>query len=210
MTQQLEIGHQKFVLHYSGAAYWENQKILLIADVHLGKVMHFRKNGIAVPEAALTKNFEELKNVLTFFEPEKVFFLGDLFHSGQNSEWALFEDWCGKCKAQITLIAGNHDIIQQKHYDRIGVFVVNEIIMEDFLLTHIPCERPGYFIISGHVHPGIKLKGTGRQFLNLPCFLKTNKQFILPAFGAFTGKHILYPREEDVVYIIANKEVMLH
>jgi hypothetical protein len=32
---------------------------------------------------------------------------------------------------------------------------------------------------------------------------------ILPAFGEFTGKHIIKPTQEDVIYAIANEEVVL-
>ena len=33
---------------------WENTNTLLVADIHLGKITHFRKAGIAVPAAAIS------------------------------------------------------------------------------------------------------------------------------------------------------------
>lgn len=209
MTQSIQIKEQHFTLHYSGAIFWEEEKILLIADVHFGKVAHFRKNGIAIPQVAAEKNIRDLNEVLDFFPVEKVFFLGDLFHSSKNTEWTLFEEWCRNCSAEITLIAGNHDIIQRRHYEVLHIQVVEEVVLAGFLFTHFPSERPGHFVFCGHVHPGIKLRGTGRQSMSLACFFQTQQQMILPAFGAFTGKHLLRPKEEDVVYAIAQESVVL-
>ena len=64
------------------------------------------------------------------------------------------------------------------------------------------------FVFCGHVHPGVKLKGAGLQQLKMPCFYQSRNQLILPAFGAFTGLHILTPKEGDCVYITSGKEVM--
>jgi metallophosphoesterase superfamily enzyme len=52
------------------------------------------------------------------------------------------------------------------------------------------------------------MKGVGRQFVKLPCFYKTETQLILPAFGNFTGKHILNPSEKDEIFAIVEGEVI--
>ena len=64
------------------------------------------------------------------------------------------------------------------------------------------------FVFCGHVHPGVRLQGVGRQQIKLPCFYHSTSQLILPAFGAFTGLHILKPKLEDHVYVTTGKEVM--
>ena len=208
MTHKIEINNNIFILHTSGAIYWPKHKALLIADVHLGKVSHFRKHGIGIPSVALHKNFDELDGVVSYFEAEKVWFLGDLFHSVQNIEWLRFEDWCKDCPTEIILIAGNHDIIQDWQYEEIGVKMVEEIIVDGFLLTHFPTEREGLFVFAGHIHPGIKIRGVGRQSENLACFFRTKHQIILPAFGEFTGKHILKAKVGDIAYAIAGDEII--
>ena len=48
----VQINNNHLILHPSGAVYWEEKQTLLLADVHLGKVAHFRKNGISVPSKA--------------------------------------------------------------------------------------------------------------------------------------------------------------
>lgn len=209
MTKTISINASTFILHPSAAVFWKEESIVLISDVHLGKISHFRKHGVAVPENSVSKNFEELTNVLEFFKPKKLIFLGDLFHSKKNNEWSLFEHWIKSVSTEIILIEGNHDIISKHHYDDINIKVIPELIINDFLLTHHPEEREGLFNFCGHIHPAIRLYGTGRQFLKLPCFFQKQNQMILPAFGEFTGTYFLVPDQNDCVYAIANNEVIL-
>ena len=63
-------------------------------------------------------------------------------------------------------------------------------------------------MICGHIHPGVKLKGVGLQQMKVPCFYQSHKQLILPAFGAFTGIHVLTPKEGDRVFVCTKKEVV--
>ncbi|MEJ1223122.1 ligase-associated DNA damage response endonuclease PdeM [Sediminicola sp. 1XM1-17] len=209
MTHPIQINDQNFVLHSTGALFWKEERMLLISDVHLGKVSHFRKYGAAVPQQAIEKNFELLTEIVSVFEPRTICFLGDLFHSSLNSEWHRFESWISEQTSKIILVAGNHDIISPLKYEDIGILVIQELVLPPFLMTHHPEERNGYFNFSGHIHPAIKLKGMGRQLLKLPCFFKKQQQMVLPAFGEFTGTHILTPTKEDEVYAITKNEVIL-
>jgi DNA ligase-associated metallophosphoesterase len=208
MTQSLTINEQHFTLHPAGGLYWNEANLLMISDIHLGKVSHFRKYGTAVPRQAIAENFSLLSHTLDFFRPAKLFFLGDLFHSYLNAEWQLFEKWVAKTGIPMMLIAGNHDIICPSKYEGLGIPMVSELEIDQFLLTHHPCERHGYFNFSGHVHPAIRLRGKGRQSLRLPCFFKRHSQLILPAFGSFTGTHILDKKKGDEVYAIADGQVI--
>lgn len=207
-TQILTIAQQRLELHPSGVIFWQDEEVLLISDVHLGKVSHFRKYGAAVPQKAIQKNFEVLQQTLLHFQPKTVCFLGDLFHSSLNREWQLFEQWVEKANVKIILIAGNHDIISPLKYEALGITLVPELIWGPFLFTHYPEEREGFFNFSGHIHPAVKLKGYGRQSLRLPCFFKNSHQLILPAFGAFTGSHVMEKKKEDEVYAIADSTVI--
>ncbi|RDK88369.1 putative phosphoesterase [Marinirhabdus gelatinilytica] len=182
--------------------------MLLIADVHLGKVTHFRKHGAAIPAHVAYGNLEKLTRVTNHFNPETVCFLGDLFHSKLNTEWEDFAKWVEYVPAKVILISGNHDIIPQYLFEDLGVQVFDELKIGTFLLTHHPTETEGCFNFCGHIHPGVKLKGVGRYFLKLPCFFKSKDQLILPAFGNFTGKYILNPSKNDAIYAIADGEVV--
>ena len=203
----IKINNQTFILHQFGTIFWEEKNILLISDVHLGKVAHFRKHGMAIPNDAIFENFIRLNVVVDFFKPEIVIFLGDLFHSKINKEWELFTNWTKKIHREIILVEGNHDIIAKHNYEDLNVKVFSELVIDDFLLTHHPTEKNGFFNFCGHIHPGIKLKGVGRQYLNLSCFFQKPNQMILPAFGEFTGNFYLVPTENDLVYGISKEGV---
>ena len=203
----IKINNQNFTLHQFGTVFWEEKNILLISDVHLGKVAHFRKHGMAIPNDAIFENFTRLNVVVDFFRPQTIIFLGDLFHSKINKEWELFADWTKNTKQEIILVEGNHDIIAKHNYEDLNIKIYNELAINGFLLTHHPTEKEGFFNFCGHIHPGIKLKGVGRQYLNLSCFFQKLNQMILPAFGEFTGNFYLVPTLNDLVYGITKDGV---
>lgn len=208
MTHSITLNYNEFILHCTGAVYWVQKKLLLISDAHLGKVSHFRKHGAGIPNGIMYKNFLKMDSVITQFRPEGICFLGDLFHSTLNKEWDLFSGWVTKTNLPMVLIAGNHDIINPKKYEALGIQTVSEWAVDGFLLTHHPEEREGYFTLCGHIHPAVQLRGIGRQFLKLPCFFKTENQMILPAFGEFTGSYVMEPQQGDAVYVITKDAVM--
>ncbi|MGB5237219.1 MAG: ligase-associated DNA damage response endonuclease PdeM [Flavobacteriaceae bacterium] len=208
MNYSLTIEDQKFLLHPSGALFWPKKKMLLISDVHLGKVTHFRKFGAAVPPSLIQKNFELLDMVMDEFTPSHLCFLGDLFHSNINSEWQLFENWVGSKSGTFTLVTGNHDIISPLKYESLGIVSREEYVIENFYFTHVPTKKSGMFNISGHIHPAVRLSGKGRQSLKLPCFFKSPDQMILPAFGKFTGTHILPVKSDNEIFACTRTEVL--
>lgn len=205
---EIEIKNNTFILHSSGAIFWKEKNIVLISDVHLGKIAHFRKHGFAIPGNAILENFTRMHEVLELFNPEKIIFLGDLFHSKINNEWKLFADWVQKISQEIILVEGNHDIIDKQNYASLNILIHSKLLIDEFLLTHHPIETENFFNFCGHIHPGIKLKDVGRQSIKLACFFQKEKQMILPAFGEFTGQYYLEPEENDRVYAIANTDVI--
>ena len=208
MLHELEIAGETLALHPWGVAYWERPSMLLVSDVHLGKVMHFRKHGAAVPRRALQQNFDRLTAVVAHFSPRTICFLGDLFHSHINREWLLFEQWARGNPARLELVCGNHDILSPLRYEALGMRWQERWQTGPFLFTHEPEETGPLFNISGHIHPAVRLAGPGRQQLRLPCFYLRNKQLILPAFGAFTGTHVLPPQPGDRFFALAGDRVI--
>lgn len=207
-----KVAGEELVLHPFKAVFWPKESILLIADLHLGKATHFRKEGIAVPAAVSDTNWDRLTALLLEFKPKRVLILGDLFHSHYNSEWEDF----GQLLAQFNqisfeLVSGNHDILPAIDYDRINLTVYPEsLFITPFWFTHHPIEEhitEGYNL-SGHIHPGVRMKGNGRQYLRLPCFLFGPSQGILPAFGAFTGMATVRPTKRDQVFVIGGDEII--
>lgn len=205
--KEIVLRDQQFVLHPSGAVFWHETSTWLLADVHLGKVAHFRKHGIAVPRKAEGEFYQKIKELSACYPPKRILFLGDLFHSSQNNEWLLFVAWAKKQSAKLVLIKGNHDLIPDSNFKSIGVQVYESLHEGHFCFSHYPQENTKLFVFCGHLHPGIKLHGRGKQQLKLPCFFHAPNQLILPAFGAFTGLHLVKPTPNDRIYVTTGKGI---
>ncbi len=187
-------------------------KILLLADLHFGKINHFRKSGIPVPSKANDRNAEFLINLLNRIKPERVIFLGDLFHSHYNEEWEVLGQVLRHFSAcRFELVKGNHDIMSKLQYERHQMEVHEGALkVGPFILTHEPMKDPesDYYNIAGHIHPGVHLSGKGRQSLTLPCFYFGERQGIMPAFGSFTGLATINPSKNDRIFVIADGKIL--
>ncbi len=203
---------QNLTLHALKAIYWHEQDSLLLADLHLGKAAHFRKSGMAVPPQVAQTNLANLDELLEVFRPQKVLFLGDLFHSIHNKVWEVFAEFMQQHSSiKFELIKGNHDILPAAAYEY-AELVVHEkpLILEPFILSHYPLEEvpEKLYNLYGHLHPGVLLNGLGSQQHKFPCFYFAKKQGVLPAFGAFTGLAIMRPKKGDRVFIISKDKVL--
>lgn len=202
--QQVELLPQKALL-------FQAHKSLIISDLHLGKASHFRKAGIPVPNEVYDRNIESLVKLMQWKQPKTVFFLGDLFHSVYNKEWSYFQMVIEQFpQIDFKLLLGNHDILDRRHYESCGLSVIEESYeYHGFLLSHEPIEHSeDLYNLYGHLHPGVRLSGKGKQALRLPCFHFMKTAGVLPAFGKFTGLAIQKPKQGERVYVIAENEVI--
>lgn len=185
--------------------------MLLLSDVHLGKVTHFRREGIAIPAKALDENFRLLDETLDRCRPGRLAVVGDLFHSRRNREWDLFAAWARSYPSvEKHIILGNHDSLSLHDYETAGLHVhPDEWEIGNLTLAHHPKEKPkrGEYVVSGHVHPVIHISGIGQR-LRFPCFYFGRQQALLPGFGYFTGGHPITPFEGDRVIAVVNQTLI--
>ena len=121
------------------AIFWEEKKILILADLHLGKAGHFRKSGIPVSELVHSKDMLNLEKVISKTKPDHVIFLGDLFHSEHNQSWPTFKQWLlSKRPLTFTLVLGNHDVLPVQDYIIENLDIVDELTSAHF---HSPIFR---------------------------------------------------------------------
>jgi DNA ligase-associated metallophosphoesterase len=205
---------QDLVLIPQKAIYWKQQKALIAADVHLGKVGHFRKAGIAVPRDMEQSDLAALSDLVFEYRPEKLIFLGDLFHSDMNADWEWLRLWRQQFpKLEILLIRGNHDIIHESHYHQLNIALYDQLLIGPFLMLHHPLSdtelrNTEAYIFCGHIHPGVLLSGRGRQSLTIPCFAFGNRQAVLPSFGKFTGKVAIRHQKNDRIFGVLQDKVI--
>ena len=128
-------------LHPYAGLYYPKTNTLIVSDTHFGKVTHFRKNGIAIPYNAIQKNWDRLAEMIVTFNPERIVFLGDLFHSSHNHEWESFTAFYNTFALPMTLVLGNHDILHPTQYDKVDLEVVDVLHLGPFLWSHHPVEN---------------------------------------------------------------------
>lgn len=187
------------------AIFWDAQKTLIISDLHLGKAGHFRKHGIPISRKIHLTDLQILESLLKAYKPEKVILLGDLFHSYENSEWKDFLRFLEIYQSlEFILVEGNHDILSEYPED---LKLTPKLDMKPFTFTHIQ-EDSKYFNLSGHIHPGVSVKGKGRQSITMPCYYFSYDHGFLPAFGQFTGIKKIRPKKDDQVFGIADGVVI--
>ena len=205
--------NNNFLLAAGRSIFWEEEKTLILSDLHLGKAGHFRKSGIGIPQTIFKEDMQRLLSQLQYFKPSRVLIVGDLFHSTDNKEHELFLRWRKDIPGiSILLVKGNHDILETAWYEQAGIDVyTSSLQIGPFIFTHdiesSTLTDDGYYF-SGHIHPGIKLTGMGRQSLRFPCFYFGKRFAVLPAFGKFTGTHPIEPRPGDHVFAIVEDKVM--
>lgn len=195
------------------AIMWQETATLIVADVHLGKVGHFRKAGIAIPKGMEQEDLAALSDLIREYTPSRIIFLGDLFHSDMNNDWDWFVLWRDLFKdIDMILVRGNHDILHDKFYTELKFRLFDTLTEGPFLFSHEPLtneELPAdQYAISGHIHPGVKLRGKGRQSVTLPCFHFGKRQAILPSFGKFTGRFCIRGIEGDQIFGVLKHKVV--
>lgn len=205
----IDIRGHHFDLLPQKAIYWQETKALLIADLHLGKVTHFRKHGIAIPQGAVKRNIQVLKELIHSNDVERMILLGDIFHNDQNMEWDLFTSWRNEFShIDIIALLGNHDKLP---YDvmRDASMHLGDIYQESgFTFRHHPSETAeDNFAFCGHIHPVFSLHSRV-QSLRLPCFVFDPYQMILPSFGVFTGGFSVEARPQRGIFVVVENKVL--
>jgi len=105
-------------------------------------------------------------------------------------------------------VRGNHDANAGDPPAEWGFEVVDgPLALGPFALAHHPHPVAGAYVLAGHVHPAAVVGGRSFDRVRLPCFHFGAVLGVLPAFGDFTGSHVLPRAEGDRVFVIAGDEV---
>ena len=212
---EFKIKGQSLCLCSERSIFWENEKSLIVSDLHFGKTGHFRKAGIAVPQSVFKEDIQRLVAQIQYFRPTTVIVVGDMFHSSANKELELFSRWREDfADLKIHLVKGNHDILNKNWYAKTGIEVFEPALtVSGFCFRHDPsaCHESAQqvkYVFSGHIHPGVTISGMGKQSLHFPCFYFTDSFCVLPAFSRFTGTVSVNLHENDVAFAIVNNSLV--
>ncbi len=198
------------------AVYLPAHGMLLVADAHIGKAQSFRRLGVPVPDGTTAETLARLSDAVAACGARHVVFLGDLLHAARGRGAATLRavaQWrAAHARLELTLLRGNHDSHAGDPPADWGVHCIDGPLLLNpqpggLALAHHPDPLPGSYVLAGHIHPAAIVAGRARDSLRLPCFHFGLQVGVLPAFGAFTGMHVMRRDEADRVFVVAGDSV---
>jgi uncharacterized protein len=186
---------------------------LLIADTHWGKAATMRSAGIPIPGGTTSADLERLSFLIETTGAERIVFLGDVIHARSGRRVKTLDGiarWRARHpKLELVLVRGNHDAGAGDPPAELGMRCVDAPeIEEPFVFQHFPAPSPHGYALGGHVHPAVRIHGRAGEGATLRCFHFTPTYGTLPAFGSLTGCAIIRPEGKDLIYGIAEDEVV--
>src|SRR5712691_9489441 len=181
----LDVADVSLVADLSGALFWEEQRLLVVSDLHLEKGSSFAQRGVLLPPYDTVATLGRLAAVIARHDPRMVIALGDSFHdrdaharlsdADRDTLTALQadRDWIW--------ISGNHDPALPSD---LGGMVANEVAIGQIAFRHEPSGAFGE--IAGHLHPKARVATRGRA-MERRCFASDGERAVMPAFGAYAG-----------------------
>jgi len=170
---------------FSGALFWEEQRLLVVSDLHLEKGSSFAARGVLLPPYDTVATLGRLASVIARHDPRMVIALGDSFHDREAHERLSESDRDALTALQAQRdwiwISGNHDPAVPSDF---GGVVATEVAIGQIAFRHVPTGAFGE--IAGHLHPKARVATRGRA-MERRCFACDAERLVMPSFGAYTG-----------------------
>ncbi|WP_426437610.1 ligase-associated DNA damage response endonuclease PdeM [Bradyrhizobium genosp. P] len=174
-----------FTADFSGALFWDEQRLLVVSDLHLEKGSSFAARGVLLPPYDTVATLSRLSAVIARHDPRMVIALGDSFHDRNAHERLSAPDREALAALQVRRnwiwISGNHDPALPSD---LGGVVATEVAIGPIKFRHEPTGETGE--IAGHLHPKARVPTRGRS-IERRCFASDGERAVMPAFGAYTG-----------------------
>lgn len=202
-----------FAADLSGALYWEEQRVLVVSDLHLEKGSSFATRGVLLPPYDTIATLGRLAAAVSRHNPKVVVALGDSFHD-RTAHGRLTADNREAVAALQTgrdwiWISGNHDPMLPRD---LGGTVADEIAIGPITFRHEPTGAHGE--IAGHLHPKARVAARGRS-MERRCFASDGMRAVMPAFGAYAGGLSIrdaafariFPKNGFVAHLLGDRRV---
>ena len=212
-TTSIEVVGNILQLHTGRAIVWPERSTLLIADLHLGKEHTFARQGVPIPAGPSQQSLDRLTTLIASTRPERLIVLGDLMHAIPHRH----ESWLGALSRfldqhqglDVQVCAGNHDRTDgQNRVDARVQWHSEPIVEGPFVLQHHPGSDERGYVLSGPVHPVMRIARRRGKPLRAPAFWFRQRHAVLPAFGSFTGGHAITPSSGDRVWVSGPSRVI--
>ena len=167
------------------ALYWNDERVLVVSDLHLEKGSSFATRGVLLPPYDTAATLARIAFAIARFAPRVVIALGDSFHDGKGAARIATTDRAALAGLQRgrdwIWIAGNHD---PDPADGIGGSFRAALAVGPLTFRHAPTGTEGE--VAGHMHPVARVSGRGRT-VSRRCFATDGRRLVMPAFGAYAG-----------------------
>jgi uncharacterized protein len=182
---RVAIADVMFLADLSGALFWQEQRLLVVSDLHLEKGSSFAARGVLLPPYDTVATLSRLAAVIARHDPRTVIALGDSFHDRDAHERLSAPDRDAldamQARRDWIWISGNHD----PHLPSdLGGVVASEVAIGSIIFRHEPTGASGE--IAGHLHPKARVPTRGRS-IERRCFASDGERAVMPAFGAYAG-----------------------
>ncbi len=171
----------------SGALYWPDEGVLIVADLHLEKGSAFARRGTLLPPYDTAATLARLAVLIARHAPRLVVALGDSFHDAKGPARMTADDRSALAALQRgrdwLWIAGNHD----PHPVRaLGGSSAALLAVGGLVFRHEPSPTPCDGEVAGHLHPAARVALRGHA-IRRHCFAADGHRMVMPAFGAYAG-----------------------
>src|SRR5579872_6351984 len=184
-VSKVTVADVDFVADCSGALFWEQQRLLVVSDLHLEKGSSFAARGVLLPPYDTVATLSRLAAAISRHNPKTVIALGYSFHDRCAHERLSAADREALSALQARRdwiwISGNHDPALPSD---LGGIVASEVAIGPIVFRHEPTGGIGE--IAGHLHPKARV-ATRARWLERRCFASDGERAVMPAFGAYTG-----------------------
>jgi DNA ligase-associated metallophosphoesterase len=169
-----------------GALWWADERLLVVADLHLEKGSSFARRGQMLPPYDTPETLIRLARLVARFDPRILVALGDSFHDDGGAARMSPRDRTTLAALQAgrewIWVAGNHDPAPHHLFGSpVATFALGPL-----LFRHQPAPDAARGEIAGHLHPSARVLGRGRS-VRRRCFVGNGHRLVLPAFGAYAG-----------------------
>lgn len=171
----------------SGALWWPERRLAVVADLHFEKGSAFAARGQFLPPYDTAATLDKLETLLAQYDVKRLICLGDSFHDQEAAD-RLPEQIVVRLQALTARcdwiwIAGNHDPAPPEH---LGGSIAAEWTEGALTFRHEAEASAMAGEVSGHFHPKAAVRLRNKR-ITAPCFVTDGRRLILPAFGAYTG-----------------------
>lgn len=184
--EPVRIGGHELLLDPVGVLLWPERRLLVVADLHLGKAEALARRGLLAPPYELRATLARLETVVERHRPRLVASLGDGFHDGRAAcglEGEAFDRLAALVRRQDWLwITGNHDPTIPL---ALGGAVLDRLALDGLSFVHVPTGGEGE--IAGHLHPVARIATAAGRIQRRRCFAADGLRLILPAMGTLAG-----------------------